>query len=113
MWTLFVKNLKPISYIVIAIMTGFVLWGLHTTIKDNGRYEGIIESQKLIIQDQTLQIETLGKIIDLTNNIIIERDNELDKLEEQMQGLTDDLGEGSGDLAPSTQREYFKRLETK
>lgn len=113
MLNLLLQYIKPISYATGAVVVGIVLYGIHSSIKENGRYEGVIAAQQQMIREQSLQIEALSNAISLTNKLINERDEEVKALHEQMQGLTQNLGQDANSEAPDALKEYFNRLNAK
>lgn len=104
------QNVKFIVYFLIASMVAGAAWKLYSVIEENGRYEAqimILEHNNKVKNDQ---IDALRESFRLANELVVERDKELEKLAEDMKGMTDNLGVGADDQAADSLKEYFKRL---
>lgn len=112
MWALLKGiDLKWVAITVGVIAAFLVGWKLYDIVLDNGIKDGIIQTQKSTIENQSLIIKNMEAINALANVIIRDRDSKLSQLETQMNGLTDDLGEGQDDLAPPSIRNFLERLK--
>lgn len=92
------------------IFASFVLYKGYSIIQQNGEYKSVIATQNETIKNQTDTIEKLKVDVILRENIIAARDVQVEQLRQDLDGLTDDLGEGSDDLAPQSLREVLRRL---
>jgi len=74
------------------------------------RNEIIIADQRQVLRDKEkevlrLQLQAIAKEV-----AIQERDEEIDKLQDDLLGLTDNLGPDENDLAPESTREVIERI---
>lgn len=105
------KHAKTIFYAVVLIATALIVWVTLSTIKQNGKYEAIIEAQQSIIETKNQQIRFLEQVIELNNETIHERDILLKEAQNKLSNLSKDLGDDAKDSAAQSLKEYFKRLE--
>lgn len=104
------SNIKWVAIILgIIALTGFGA-KLYSTVKKIGEYEILLETQRISIENKTKQIEALQQEVLLQGYIIKGRDEELQRLEDKLEGLTDNLGMGADDPAPESLKEFIKRL---
>jgi len=102
--------LKAIAIIAVAGVVSFGGMKMYNTIKDNGRYETVIESQRDTIKNKQEQIEGLKDQIELQDKFIDIRDKDIKDLETRLEGITENLGADKDDQAPEALKEYFRRL---
>lgn len=110
----FVRSNINIILIVGGVLLGSIfLYKVYTVIEHNGEMKSIIAVQEETIKNKNNQIDSLRKINALNEQIIVEKDKEVEDLESQLDGITKELGSDANDLAPEAIRELFRRLQIK
>ncbi|QIG70667.1 hypothetical protein EVB91_111 [Rhizobium phage RHph_I1_18] len=104
-------ELKWVAIIVATLVFALVCWKLYRIVLDNGVKDGIIATQKITLEHQSRLIDSMEKIAKLNDKIVEDRDKKIDQLNQQMEGLTDNLGEGADDLAPQSLRNFLERIK--
>ena len=108
--SLFINNFKYIMYAVVALAIVMLAYKLYDTIRENGANKIVIEQQEAAIRAQKQFIDNLNKDIKLKEDVIQERDDELQALNERLENITDNLGVDEGDDAAESLKELFRRL---
>lgn len=110
------KNLlKYGSILVIAVIVGFVVWragsGLVDMVRENGANEILIQSQEQTIQNLNDIIEAQKRLDAAREEIIAERDAELERLQRENEELTNNLPGNLDEQAPEALKELVRRLK--
>ena len=103
-------GVKIIAYAIIALIIGGSAWKLYNTIKENGQYEIMLQTQIDALENKNKQIELLEKQIEIQDKFVQQRDEQLQEMENKLNDMLNDLGPGASDQAPDSLKEYFKRL---
>lgn len=104
------ETIKYVSIAVVAVVVGVMAWKLYSTIEENGALKAQVAVQQATIENKNRQIGLLENDIKVRDQILTERDNMIRDLYEQMDGVTDDLGDDIDDPAPKSIQELFNRL---
>lgn len=104
------SNVKWIVIGAAVLVGAFALNTLYNTILENGQYQIEVKTLKESIESQRNLIVKMQEDRLLVEQVIKERDDRMQILQGQIDGITDDLGEGTNDQAPDVYKELFRRL---
>ena len=106
-----VGNAKLFIYGAILVSVLTVGWKFVSVIQENAVKDAAIEIQRVSLEEKDKAIQSLEDLIKLNEEILEERDIELEDLANQLEGLTENLGDDSEDQAPESIKELFRRLK--
>lgn len=104
-------NINLIIYFIIFLIVSYGAYTLYGTITDNARLNAIVIQQEAALKNQQKTIELQKQTEQIKNDIILERDKNIDELNTRLQDIASDLGKDSTDQAPESIKELFRRLK--
>lgn len=106
----FKSHFKVIGYVIIAFMIASAGWKLYSIVEISGQYKAIIATQEAALKVKENRIQALEQVVKITNEIIVDRDKQVEDLEKKIDGITTGLGGDADDQAADSLKEYFRRL---
>ncbi len=92
-------------------MASVVLYKGYTIIQQNGEYKSVIAVQEVTIKNKDNFISKLQTDIILRENINTAREAQLEMLRNEVDNLTNNLGDDANDQAPKSLKEVLRRLK--
>lgn len=116
--SLIVGNWKAILFGIAFLAASFFLWNVYNIITENATNKVLIEQYRKnelvllqTIQSKDLMIALKDKVISITNDTIVKRDSEIDKLNITFEGIVNpSLGTDLYDPAPESLKELMRRI---
>jgi len=106
----FKNNSKAILYLVIVLVVAAMLWKGYSIVTENAQSAVIIQTQQEALKNKDEQIKMLKDQIAIQQKFIGLRDQQINELNERLDGITMDLGPDVTDEAAPSIKEYFRRL---
>ena len=104
------SNIRPILYAIVALVVAYMAYKLYDVIRENGANQVVIEQMDSAIKSQKKVIDQLTQDKKLQEDVILERDKELEDLNTRLDKIIDDLGVDEDDAAAESLKELFRRL---
>lgn len=104
------SNIRPILYAIVALVVAYMAYKLYDVIRENGANQVVIEQMDSAIKSQKKVIDQLTQDKKLQEDVILERDQELEDLNTRLDKIIDDLGVDEDDAAAESLKELFRRL---
>lgn len=104
------SNIKWVAIILTVVATLFVGWWGVSMIKEVEVQRAEIVRLEMEVNYKQLAIDLYKRNAEVLAVVLKDREDEIQVLEGQLDGLTDDLPKDEHELAPDSTQEFFRRL---
>jgi predicted negative regulator of RcsB-dependent stress response len=105
------NNVKWIVIGLLIVVVAFGAWRYTKLVENYAIAKQTISQLEQNVKDKEAALQIERDVAKLKDNVILKLNEDKDKLESQLESITENLGEDADDVAPASIRETIKRLK--